>query len=43
MRLRGGDSDASGRVEVSWLGEWVTMCDDGFDDVDASVVCRELG
>ncbi|KAK3860147.1 hypothetical protein Pcinc_033784 [Petrolisthes cinctipes] len=48
VRLDGEDmnprkGEAGGRVEVKVGGQWMAVCDTGFDDYDAKTVCRQLG
>ena len=43
LRLNGGQSQTEGIVEICFGGVWGTICDDGWDDSDARVACRQLG
>ena len=43
MRLAGGTSSREGRLEVYYNGTWGTVCDEGFTNSTATVVCYVLG
>ena len=43
MRLSDGKDTFEGRLEVFHNGEWGTVCDFNWTDVDAVAVCRQLG
>ena len=40
LRIIDGNTYAEGRVEVCQNGSWATVCDEGWDDIDATVACR---
>ena len=43
IRLIDGPAASIGRVEICLNGMWGLVCDNGWDDRDAQVVCRQLG
>jgi len=42
VRLQDGSHSLEGRVEVMANGSWGTVCDEHWDDRDATTVCRML-
>ena len=43
LRLMGGKVAHEGRLEIRYDGQWGTICDDYWTDVEADVACRALG
>ena len=43
VRLMDGPSKASGRIELCHNGTWGTICSDFWDNIDASILCKQLG
>ena len=41
--LVGGNVVNEGRVEIFRQNSWTTVCDDGWDNTDANVFCRQIG
>lgn len=42
-RLAGGSNHSEGRVEIKVGEQWQTVCGLGFDDIDANIVCNQMG
>ena len=42
VRIQGGRNQREGRVEICNDGWWGQLCENGWDNNDAKVVCRQL-
>lgn len=43
FRLVGGSIEQEGRVEVCYNGVWGAICDSNWGQIDAYIVCRQMG
>lgn len=43
LRITSGYAANAGRLEIFHNGEWGTVCDNHFDNIDARVACKQLG
>ena len=43
VQLAGGNNYSEGRVEICYNGVWGSVCANGWDQVDANLVCAQLG
>ena len=43
LRLMDGNDGTNGRVEICINNAWGSVCDSGFSQEEATVVCRQLG
>lgn len=43
IQLVNGQTSDDGHVQVCLRGHWGSVCDDRWDTIDATVVCRQLG
>lgn len=43
VHLVGGVTQYDGVVEIYWSGVWQKICYDDWDELDARVVCRQMG
>ena len=43
LRLVGGSRDGDGTVEICLNETWGTVCSNNWDQIDSTVVCKQLG